>query len=433
MHPEHNVFEETNMAAAPPRDAPTLDTLVIEREVVDRTLSWVRCPPAKGILVLWHPLGCGVSTMLRLIEHNVQDSTAFVWDVPTRGAGGGSRHTVLGQTKIVVVDDVDHYFGTDQNHTKKLLSCLEKRPLPIVVAGGHRRVTRAKVTKLLRRSTDDVVIEVPPPSLEAIDRVLRPLGVVDPQGVLERCGGDFRHAYEWTVNGQQGHTKDVVLDGLPALEYLLRHPDASSIPEMPYRDVSRMVDGDASMLVDGTFENYLHARGLGGHSSDPLDAAASVLDILEQCDVMHSRVYLDPSTEWPEVAACLAAVRFIVTPGTTAPGAKSIKTFGSVWANTNHMYARKNYVRRLGVAGGSRPRDLEELQHMRHMLLADMSGQAPRMLRLLGDDDTALWHMVSQVWKSSRSGQRCTKAALVAAARPSTRRASKRPLSPDRN
>lgn len=391
----------------------SLEGLVLDRETVARVKAWLDQPA--GIAVVWHPMGCGVTTMLRLLERQVADRVAFLWEIPNTM---GSKHTVLGQRKILVLDGIDHFFGTDPNATKKFLECLEARAVPILLAGGHRRVTKAKVGRAM--SSQDVVIQVPALSDEAVVRVLGPF-TSDPLGLFARCSRDFRHAYACATSGiaEEHSIKDMLPDGLPALEYLLRHPDCQ-LPEMPYEHVCRIVDGDVNMLVDGVFENYVHAPGAR------LDA---VLDLLGSGDIMHARVYIDPSTEYPEIAALLAGTRsFVATKGTAR---KAIKTFGSTWANTNHMFAKRHHLRALSLAGHrDSPRPFMDLHMMRRMLLSDVPGQAPRMHAMLGDNDTALWHLFSQVWKSARrQGPSYTKAALVDAARPSSRRGTKRPSS----
>lgn len=404
-----------------------LQDVVLDREVVDRVQTWLSSP--RGVLVLWHPLGCGVSTMLRALETHVDAHTAFIWELPRDIATvAGSRHTVLGQRKVLVLDGIDHFFGTDPNVTKRFLGCLDDRPLPILLAGGHRRVTKAKVSRALRPT--DTQITVPPLTPEAVSRVLGPL-VADPVALFDQCSRDFRHAYEWAV-GRGGHIKDTVPDGLPALEYLLRHDSASHIPSMDFSGVVRMVDGDAAMLLDGAFENYVHAI------DGDLTGACDILDLMGRCDVMHARVYVDPSSEYPELSTCLAGVHMHIPHGSRRRGSrltKPITTFGSVWANTNHMFAKKHHLRALSLAGKGLecPRPPLDMQCMRRMLLADVPRQAPRMHSLLGQEDTPLWHLFSQVWKSGRSGPSYTKAALVDAARPLSRRGTKRSSSSARS
>jgi hypothetical protein len=399
----------------------TLDDLVLDRDTVERVKAWLDRP--RGILVLWHPLGCGVSTMLRAMERQVSDRVAFLWELPEVV---GSTRTVLGQRKVLVLDGIDHHFGTDPNATKKFLQCLETRAVPIILAGGHRRVTKAKVTRAL--ASDDTVIQVPPLSDEAVVKALGPL-TRDPLALFERCSRDFRHAYACASGGidDERAIKDMLPDGLPALEYLLRHANAAHMPDMPFGHVCRIVCGDINMLTDGLFENYVHAV------DDP-EASNVILDLLQHCDTMHARVYTDPSSEYPEMAACLAGVRTCVSTRARRRH-RDIKTFGSTWANTNHMFAKRHHLRALSLAGAGRscPRPLLDLHMMRRMLLSDLPSQAPRMHALLDRSDTALWHLFSQVWKSGRQGPSYTKAALVDAARPSSRRGTKRPSSMARN
>jgi hypothetical protein len=120
------------------------DRLVLAESDVAAVVAWIEgCRQGDVLVMTSDGPGIGVSTMLSTIERETP-SIAYV-DAPD----GDSQRTVLGQKKILVIDPLDEYM-TEQSKQKRVTRYLETRPLPIIVTGIRRRVSKAKVDDISR-------------------------------------------------------------------------------------------------------------------------------------------------------------------------------------------------------------------------------------------------------------------------------------------
>jgi hypothetical protein len=365
------------------------DRLVIAEADVATVADWVdHCRQGDVLVITSDGPGIGVSTMLATIERETP-SIAYVDDAPD----GDSRQTVLGQKKILLIDPLDEYM-VEQSKQKRVTRHLETRPLPIIVAGIRRRVSKAKVDDMSRtvaKRQGVTTIHIATPPRERALEALRQCGVETPETFWDASGGDFRHCLEaWSMSKiGEGDTpssfvRDGIPDGIEALTTLL------STPTQSFPDAVRMADGDINLLVDGVFENYLDGI-------ESVDQSHDILDILHMCDAMQYHVYHDPSSEFPEIGGLLAGVEFLPCRVT-----KRITKHGTIWANENHRYTKAKLIRYLGIRGI----DYATAASIRGMVCQDQHTQAPRLAAAYGDQ--VVWN-ATRLWMKSAAAVGYTK------------------------
>lgn len=385
------------------RDYIPRDRLVIAESDVATVADWViGCRKGDVLVITGDGPGIGVSTMLSTIEHETP-SIAYVTDAPD----SDSVRTVLGQKKILIIDPLDEYMA-EQSKQKRVTRYLDTRPLPIIVTGIRRRVSKAKVddisrTVAKRRGVTTVHISTPPRD-RAIDALKR-CGVEDAGALWDASGGDFRHCLEaWSMSQVGNHdasatpfVRDMIPDGLDALTTLL------SAPSQSYPDAVRMADGDISLLVDGIFENYL--SGI-----ESVHASSDILQILQMCDTMQCHVYHDPSSEFPEIGGLLAGVEFLPCCVATR-----LTKHGTIWANENHRYTKAKLIRYLGIRGI----DYTTAAAIRGMVCHDQRAHAPRFADAYGDQ--VVWN-ATRLWMKTAAGAGYTKSRHAALTQQKKRR-----------
>lgn len=366
------------------------DRLVTAERDVAKVADWVQgCRKGDVLVITSDGPGIGVSTMLATIERDTP-SIAYVDDT----LDGDSVRTVLGQKKILVIDPLDEFMA-EQSKQKRVTRYLDTRPLPIIVTGIRRRVSKAKVddmsrTVAKRRGVTKIHIETPSRD-RALD-ALRHYGVENPEAIWDASGGDFRHCIEaWSMAkigpapADDLFVRESIPDGIQALATLLSEPSQS------YPDAVRMADGDINLIVDGIFENYLDGI-------DSVDASSDILEILQACDAMQYHVYHDPSSEFPEMGGVLAGVEFLPCCVT-----KTITKHGTIWANENHRYTKAKLIRHLQMRGI----DFTTAAAIRGMVCQDQYTQAPRLANAYGHE--TVWN-ATRLWMKSAVGASYTKA-----------------------
>jgi hypothetical protein len=379
------------------------DCLVTAESDVAAVADWVgECRKGDVLVITSDGPGIGVSTMLRTIEHETP-SIAYVDDAPD----GDGRYTVLGQKKILVIDPLDEYM-TEQSKQKRVTRYLETRPIPIIVTGIRRRVSKAKVDDISRtvaRRQGVTTLHIPTPPRERVIVALTQYGVENPEALWDASGGDFRHCLEaWSMSqigdaapDNTSFRRDFIPDGIEALTTLL------STPTQTYPEAVRMAEGDINLIVDGIFENYLD-----GITS--IDQSSDILDILQGCDALQYHVYHDPSSEFPEMGGLLAGVEFLPCCVT-----KHITKHGTIWANENHRYTKAKLLRYLGIRGI----DYTTAAAIRGMVCHDQHTQAPRLAAAYGEH--VVWN-ATRLWMKSAAAASYTKTRHAALTRQKKRR-----------
>jgi len=329
-----------------PRDAlsiiPSPGDLLIDASDVERVTVWLReCTRGDILVITSESSGCGVSTMIRSLESSLSNEIAFFTDEPF---GYGLR-TILGQKKIILIDPLDEYMA-DQAKQMKVSSIFDTRPLPIVVTGIRRRVSRAKIDDIfgtVSKRKGVTKLHIPAPPRELAFRILSRLGVQDPGPAWDASKGDFRHCLSTLMMPDTDQrtsvqfVRDSIPDGIPALSKLLAPPGE----EITYSDTVRMVDSDINLIMDGVFENYTD-----GVDQTDFETIEKVLDSLDVCDRLQTSVYSDPSSEYPEISGSLSGVQWMRCHVTTP-----ITKHGTVWAKENHKYTKMKLRKYLTTQG----------------------------------------------------------------------------------
>jgi len=326
--------------------------------------------------------------MLRSIDASRNDICMY------RGEPIGSGvQTVLGQKKIIVIDPLDEYIA-DQTRQKHVSSIMTGRPVPLIITGIRRRVSRAKIddafeTVVKRQGVTR--LHIPTPEASKAVALLTSLGVRDAERVWYASRCDFRHCLVSNISSDDADTdvtmnvKSTFPDGLEALTCLLSEPQHS------FPEAVRMADGDINLLIDGVFENYTHG-------TESFDTISDILDALTVVDTMQAYVYHDPSSEFPEIAGILGGIEFLPCRVTT-----TIKKHGTVWAKENHKYTKAKLMRYIKSQGI----DHETVAWIRDMVCRDAASSTPRLVEAYGSK--TVWN-ATRLWMKSASRASYTKA-----------------------
>ena len=367
---------------------PPPKALLISQEHVHAVQTWLdTCARGDVLIITSDTPGCGVTTMLRSLDAARDDICMYVGEP----VGSGQR-TVLGQKKIIVIDPLDEYVA-DQTRQKHVSSIMTTRPLPLIITGIRRRVSRAKIddafeTVVKRQGVTR--LHIPTPETSRAVSMLTALGVRDAARAWDASQGDFRHCLVSNMGGEDDdpsmHMKATCPDGLEALTCLLSEP-THSFPE-----AVRMADGDVNLLIDGVFENYLDG------TDDDFETMTDVLDALTTVDTMQAYVYHDPSSEFPEIAGILGGIEFLPCHVRSI-----IKKHGTVWAKENHKYTKAKLMRYIKSQGV----DPETAAWIRGMVCRDAPRTTPRLAEAYGSQ--TVWN-ATRLWMKSASRASYTKA-----------------------
>ena len=373
---------------------PEPDDLLILKQDVDVVLRWMEtCQRGDVLVITQESPGCGVSTMLRSLERSLSSEIVFHIDSPI---GHGLR-TVLGQKKIIMIDPLDEYL-LDQAKNQRISSLFDTRPLPIIIAGIHRRVSRAKIDdsfSTVRARAGVTRLHINAPTLERASTFLKKTGMSKDsiESVWKESCGDFRHCLASNSMPDMPDSRvatqfvrESIPDGLQALRVLL------DTPSQTYPESVRMVDGDINLLIDGVFENY--TDGIGN-----LEAAGGILDVLTTADALQAYVYHDPSSEFPEISGALAGIQWLpcVVKG------NSITKHGTVWAKENHKHTKTKLYRQI-TSRGVHP---ETIAYIRSIGCSGQVIETANLIHAYGEK--TVWN-ATRLWMKTATVARYTKA-----------------------
>lgn len=368
----------------------TLGTLLLDREQIDQVRDWLL--NGMGILVLTQEqTGCGVSTMISLLLEQLQDK---IHTVQVVDAGVG-RMSVLGQKKVIVVDPFESAI-MDQTTSKKIPDLLANPKLPILIAGFKRRIAISKLDDMVKKCKSAPILRLCMRAItdEAAVGYLASLGCKEPQNTWSQSGHDLRHA---VLSLCSSHLKEQLPDGIDGLRTVLEGGE-----ERSYADMVRVIEHDPTIMLDGLFENYIHA------TSD-IHTVSNVMDTIGTAEIFAAQRYTSTCHDMQqEVYGTLAGLGF-----SGLKLKKPIETFGTFWARENHHHSKKALMRRVRVSGTH----ADNLPYIRDMLYANPETQAPRLANIYGDK--AVWD-ITRLWSRTARAQKYTSSRHAALIEPSS-------------
>jgi hypothetical protein len=305
----------------------SLDTLLLDPDFIENVVSWIKTAHEGVLLIHQSQVGAGVTTMLDLLEEQIQ-TVSFLHTLDI----GSGKINVIGQRKILVLDPFDCDI-VDATRMKKIQTIIDGRLAPIIIAGFHRRGTLAKLSTILKKS---IVTDIRVPKIDDTRAVeyLQTLGHPDATTAWKRSGGDLRSCIE---SLSIGDVRERLPDGVDALRTLL------STPDRPFSDMCRVAEGDSTIMIDGMFENYIHAV-----DNDDLVSVSNALEIIEKCDGLQTLMYRYPNIEvHDQIAALVAGVSSTCNVNSTKP----IEKYGTVWARRNHAIVKAGVQKSVSMEG----------------------------------------------------------------------------------
>ena len=336
--------------------------IALDPQFVASVESWLTSGDAGGrVLVLSQSqTGSGVSSMLHRLQSRHDASFVYV-----SCGTHSSKRTVLMQRKIMLLDPPDEEF-LDPARTAALARLIETPDIPIVIAGFKRRSIVAKLNAMLKKCTGHVVrMEVPPledaVALAVLFRDADDRGI--PRDRIERAWHrthDLRHCLE-TISSRSADVREILPDGTEGLRAILQPTTSTS---WTFTDRCRIAEGDQTIMVDGSFENYWNGLDSIEDASDVMEALC-VADRLQACSF--SNPTFDPSSLTASLVAGLS------THHVNVKG--QIRTFGTVWARQNHQVVKRRQLAKL------RGMDVDTAAYIRSMVTS-----SPERLRETADD-----------------------------------------------
>lgn len=312
-----------------------LDDLLFNRvdggDFVESVNRWID-EETNGILCIEATqIGCGVTTMLELLEQT-KTNVAFV-NAPVDTIGA---RNVIFQKNVIVIDDLDSFTAYE---FQRVSTCIEQCNVPIILAGWHRRCTRSKIQALLKHGKRVHHLQTPKLTSDIAVPYLASLGHPDPEGAWKTTHGDLRACILSIATGDANETFP---DGVDGLKTLLSAPSETN--PLTYDQRVRMVSHDPTLFVNGVFENYPQCV-----DQSDIDACSRILDSLAHCDSLESAMYRCPANDFHNHVA--ATVGAIPSTTTVMSPSKPIETHGTVWARYNHYAAKRKTVHSIARAG----------------------------------------------------------------------------------
>ena len=316
--------------------------LFLDTSLCERVKTWLR-ETSKGFLVITaSQRGCGITSMIECFVRELSIDPVWIHQ-PIRAAKSfledatKNRRTALGLKKVLVIDPFDAVCvepscATDLVEFLKKGSCA----IPIILTGHYLRVNTSKVQDILKKVSDDRVTSIHFPPLDDT-KIIEFLGSGG-ENLWLSSGKDLRNSLQAKqFGGGMNATKDQRCDGFDAITSLV-----TSVPKLSLRDGARLVEGDASMIAGGIFENY--------PSWSTFDACTRISNSMSAADLFEKAMY--SKNAWvlsgPQ-SVCVAGV----TLERPAKPLKTMQKYGTVWSRENNKKTKEKTLKTasLGVPG----------------------------------------------------------------------------------
>lgn len=315
--------------------------LLLDERCMEECLEWMR-KPTLSLLVIESPhTGMGITTFLRcaceeldmepiIVSTTLPKLKTFLSDACS------SWYTVDFKRKILILDPLDAIVADPLSATE-LADFMKSglRKLPIVVAGIR---LRSSMSKLESMTSPKVTVhhikfpEIDPGKAQTfLQEHCRRVGGDD----IPVWNGDLRNALASIDTGIRESTKDLKCDGVAAVRRVLF--DQS----LTVREAIRLHDGDVSMIVAGTHENYMR-------TDQTIDACARMADAYSLADIMEEASYKTQRWDLTEMSMALSAgapVAYLEKKTSKKYTTMDISKFGTIWSRNNNQRTKEKMYR----------------------------------------------------------------------------------------
>jgi hypothetical protein len=285
----------------------------------------------------------GISTMIRLaceqlgiepiyVSSNVPKLKAFLYDA------SGSPYTVDFRKKLLVIDPLDAVFAESTCASELADFFKTKARIPVVCAGHRLRSSTSKLGSMFPAKLYTMQ-KIAFPAIEEsvarpyIERVAHSFGCTK----LPVWNGDIRNAIVAITANLSNVTKNSKCDGTEAVSRVL-FDDTLTI-----RESIRMHEGDVSMIVAGTHENYPRT-GQDIETCSRLADAYSIADCMEE--VMYSTQRWDLNGVYTGLVTGAPIAYLDKTVGKKHKGI-DLSKFGTIWSRGNNQRTKEKALRHI--------------------------------------------------------------------------------------
>ena len=348
----------------------------------------------RGLLVLTAAQrGCGVTALLDALVKELSIDPLWLHQ-PIRAARGflddGTKNarTALGMKKILIIDPFDSVC-TESTCATDVTEFLKRglSRVPVIIAGHHLRVHRAKVQDILKKLDAAHVQCIHFPALDDA-AVVAALGGGDAaKTAWETSGKDLRNCIQALHFSASGTcVKAARYDGFDAITRMITE-DAVTL-----REAAGLVEGDENMIAGGLFENYPLWSSMG--ASRRISENMSVADVFESA--MYGRCLW--GLTGPR-GVCIAGVA-VETPTTTPAAPLPIMDkYGTVWSRENNKRTKEKIVHAVRMAFPHI--SVEDIAGIRAVLAAAVERDDRETMRAFAEtygDHTVL--AIMRLWKT---------------------------------
>lgn len=351
----------------------TTSEVLLDAEDIRRCKHWLATASgACRVLVIESPhTGMGVSTLLRLACHEEGIEPIYVsTNMPKLKTllrdASGSPITVDGLKKIFVIDPVDAVLAEPTCAMEIADFFKAKSPIPAVFAGIRLRSSIAKLNDMVPPK----LYEVTTIALKEIDttRALAYLEDIKQReqkkvDVTTLWTGDVRNALAALETDVPGSIKDDHCDGTNAVSRVLFDPT------LTIRDSIHMHEGDVSMIIAGTHENY-------PHTGQSVDTCAKLAEAYSISDCMEEHMYATQRWELADVTTAISAgapIAYLDKHASQKHRTIDLSKFGTIWSRNNNQRTKEKSLRGIrhtmiehGIRNGHH---IESLAAMRAMIM----------------------------------------------------------------
>lgn len=376
--------------------------LLLDKECIKACVDWVQDCKGPGVaLILESPhTGMGITTLIQLacdiagverihVSSNIPKLKTFLRDA------AGSPYTVDFKKKVFVIDPLDAVFA-DSTCAAELCDFLKvKSRLPVICAGHRLRSSTSKLYEMLSSKMYAVKTIVFPAIEESVAtsylvRIASTFGF----STIPPWTGDLRNALAALSLDISNSSKDLKCDGMQAVWRVL-FDDTLTI-----RESIRMHDGDVSMVVAGTHENY-------PRTGQSIETCAKLAEVYSMADCMEEAMYSTQRWDLNDVyVALLTGGPVAYLDKKVAKKHKNIDLakFGTIWSRGNNQRTKEKALRSIRntmvTQGSHAARSLDGIAMIRMAIMqATKDGKLDSVLPLVRElpNDTILGIM--RLWK----------------------------------